>query len=96
MSDLDLFLWALFYLYLFSLHLFVGCHWFLFHAFVLFIHQSIVLNLGISPGFGTVDLVNLAFPATFHIDYVRVYQHPNRQSISCDPPDMPTATYIKK
>ncbi|KAH9837169.1 beta-glucan synthesis-associated [Rhodofomes roseus] len=56
----------------------------------------IIINLGISEGFGGfVDVAHLVFPTTLRVDYVRVYQDPNNIKTSCDPPDAPTATYIK-
>ncbi|KAF9054959.1 glycoside hydrolase family 16 protein [Hymenopellis radicata] len=54
----------------------------------------IMANLGMSTNFGVVDLEHLTFPATMSIDYIRVYQHPSRINIGCDPPDFPTAEYI--
>lgn len=36
----------------------------------------------------------LDFPATMHVDYVRIYQHPNETNVGCDPPEYPTAAYI--
>ena len=40
-----------------------------------------ILNLGMSQNFGTVDLVDLTFPANMYIDYVRVYQRKNAKNI---------------
>ncbi|OZJ03629.1 hypothetical protein BZG36_03729 [Bifiguratus adelaidae] len=57
--------------------------------------MSIVLNLGMSDSFSVADFANLVFPVVFHIDFVRIYQHPDRHSITCDPPDMPTSQYIQ-
>ncbi|KAJ7153034.1 glycoside hydrolase family 16 protein [Mycena crocata] len=54
----------------------------------------ILANLGISQSFGVVDLEHLTFPATMRIDWVRVYQHPDKINIGCDPPERPTAAYI--
>lgn len=57
--------------------------------------MSIIMNFGMSDGFQTIRYSTLQFPATFKIDYVRVYQpdgQPDR--ISCDPQDHPTAAYI--
>lgn len=31
-----------------------------------------------------------------HVDYIRVYQHPDRIATNCDPSDYPTAEFIKK
>jgi len=54
----------------------------------------IIANLGMSRNFGTVDLVDLTFPTTMRIDYIRVYQPSNAINIGCDPKDFPTAAYI--
>ncbi|RPA94517.1 beta-glucan synthesis-associated [Choiromyces venosus 120613-1] len=48
--------------------------------------MSIVLNLGISP----------SWRVTMYIDYVRVYQEEDKESINCDPPGYPTTDYIEK
>ncbi|KZV87024.1 beta-glucan synthesis-associated [Exidia glandulosa HHB12029] len=60
--------------------------------------MSIVFNLAVSHTFGTFDVDQLTFPAEFLIDYVRVYQRDGSpaSAASCDPPDYPTAAYIKK
>ncbi|KAF7327601.1 GH16 domain-containing protein [Mycena kentingensis (nom. inval.)] len=49
---------------------------------------------GISRAFGFVDFERLTFPAEMRVDWVRVYQHPDRINIGCDPPERPTASYI--
>ncbi|KAJ6467111.1 glycoside hydrolase family 16 protein [Mycena vitilis] len=54
----------------------------------------ILANLGISNAFGYIDFEHLVFPATMRIDWVRVYQHPDRINIGCDTPEKPTAAYI--
>ncbi|KAJ7935919.1 glycoside hydrolase family 16 protein [Mycena leptocephala] len=54
----------------------------------------ILANLGISRAFGFVDVDHLTFPATMRIDWVRVYQHPDKINIGCDPPERPTSAYI--
>ncbi|KAF7324805.1 Beta-glucan synthesis-associated protein [Mycena kentingensis (nom. inval.)] len=54
----------------------------------------ILLNLGMSRNFGTVDLDHLTFPTRMRVDYVRVYQYPDQINVGCDPPDYPTAAYI--
>ncbi|GAA5992715.1 hypothetical protein JCM10908_006895 [Rhodotorula pacifica] len=56
----------------------------------------ILLNLGMSSNFGYVDLDNLVFPSKMRVDYVRVYQPEGWQNIGCDPPEYPTADYIKR
>ncbi|KAJ7186059.1 beta-glucan synthesis-associated protein [Mycena filopes] len=55
----------------------------------------ILANLGISPAFGFVDTEHLTFPATMRIDWVRVYQHPDKINIGCDPEGWPTKAYIE-
>ncbi|RKP08190.1 beta-glucan synthesis-associated [Thamnocephalis sphaerospora] len=55
----------------------------------------IIMNVGMSQGFGHVDLENARFPATMYVDYVRIYQHPDRIDVTCDPKDRPTKQYIK-
>lgn len=52
----------------------------------------LLLNLALSPIWGRPD-DNLEWPGEFKIDYVRVYQREKR--MGCDPPDYPTAEYIK-
>ena len=52
------------------------------------------MNFGLSLNFAKVDLVNLKFPATMEVDYIRVYQPKNAKNIGCDPPDYPTKNYI--
>ena len=53
-------------------------------------------NLGMSTGFGAVNLTFLPFPCVLRIDYIRVYQDPNAINVGCDPADFPTAAYIKE
>ncbi|TEB38307.1 glycoside hydrolase family 16 protein [Coprinellus micaceus] len=55
----------------------------------------IIMNLGMSRSFGTVDLADLPFPAHMRVDYIRVYQPHNAINIGCDPKGFPTANYIK-
>ncbi|KAI9284382.1 beta-glucan synthesis-associated [Umbelopsis sp. AD052] len=57
--------------------------------------MSVVLNLGISNNWGNVNMKKLPFPARYYVDYVRIYQHPDRVSLDCDPADYPTSDYIK-
>lgn len=58
--------------------------------------MSIVLNLGISDGFQTINFKELKFPGVMKVDYVRVYQREDAVNIGCDPKDYPTADYIAK
>ncbi|GAA6007084.1 hypothetical protein JCM10207_001500 [Rhodosporidiobolus poonsookiae] len=55
----------------------------------------IITNLGMSNGFTEVELDTLTFPARMRIDYIRVYQQPDRINIGCSPDDYPTADYIE-
>ena len=60
----------------------------------------IILNLGISRNFGTIDWTQImkGFPFEMSIDWVRVYQDPDdpEADVGCDPKDMPTSDYINK
>ena len=58
--------------------------------------QYLIVNLGMSRNFGTVDLEHLTFPATMKVDYIRVYQDPSNKNVGCDPIDFPTAAYINE
>ncbi|RKP08189.1 beta-glucan synthesis-associated, partial [Thamnocephalis sphaerospora] len=55
----------------------------------------IVMNVGMSAGFGEVRADAVKFPATMSIDYVRIYQDPKKVDVTCDPKDRPTQQYIK-
>lgn len=52
------------------------------------------MNLGLSLNFGLIDFDNLVFPTKMLVDYIRVYQHPDRINLGCDPPGYPTNNYI--
>jgi len=56
--------------------------------------MAIVLNLGISPNWQTIDLTTMQFPAVMLIDYVRVYQRKGQTNIGCNPQNYPTTDYI--
>lgn len=58
--------------------------------------QYIIVNLGMSNNFVTVDLANLQFPAVMRVDFIRVYQRSDSKNIGCDPPDFPTEAYIQQ
>jgi beta-glucan synthesis-associated protein KRE6 len=58
--------------------------------------MSLVMNLGISTAWGMILIDQLKFPTVMRIDYVRIYQRPGNESITCDPPGYPTTDYIKK
>ncbi|KAK4702195.1 beta-glucan synthesis-associated protein KRE6, partial [Phenoliferia sp. Uapishka_3] len=55
----------------------------------------IILNLGLSSSFQTINYADLTFPAHMLVDYVRVYQRADSPNIGCDPPGMPTSKYIQ-
>lgn len=57
--------------------------------------MSMILNLGISNSWSEVLIGDLKFPTIMHIDYVRIYQKPGQESVTCDPPGYPTTEYIK-
>ncbi|KAH9944099.1 glycoside hydrolase family 16 protein [Epithele typhae] len=54
----------------------------------------LIMNLGMSFNFGTVDLQHITFPTKMKVDWIRVYQDPSNVNIGCDPPDFPTSDYI--
>jgi beta-glucanase (GH16 family) len=58
--------------------------------------MAIVLNLGISANWQTIDVTTMEFPSEMLIDYVRVYQRKGHTNIGCDPKDFPTADYIQR
>ncbi|KAG2004925.1 beta-glucan synthesis-associated protein KRE6 [Coprinopsis cinerea AmutBmut pab1-1] len=57
--------------------------------------MAIILNLGMSPNWQTIDLSTMIFPGEMLVDYVRVYQRRDAINIGCDPPDYPTKKYIE-
>ncbi|CAA7270511.1 unnamed protein product [Cyclocybe aegerita] len=56
--------------------------------------MAIVLNLGISSNWQTIDLSSMMFPAELKFDYVRVYQRKGQTNVGCNPKDYPTTEYI--
>lgn len=58
--------------------------------------MSVVVNFGMSMSFAQVFLADLAatMPATMRVDYIRIYQDPESESVTCDPPGYPTTAYI--
>lgn len=56
--------------------------------------MSIILNLGISQNWQTIDLTTMEFPAEMLVDYVRVYQRKGSTNVGCSPSGYPTADYI--
>ncbi|KAI9677722.1 MAG: hypothetical protein M1829_002494 [Trizodia sp. TS-e1964] len=58
--------------------------------------MSLVMNFGMSDSFAQVNLPALSalMPAKMRFDYVRIYQDPANQMVSCDPPGYETTDYI--
>lgn len=56
----------------------------------------ILMNQGISKNFGGIDWDELIFPSVMSVDWVRVYQPVGERNVGCDPPDMPTSSYISR
>lgn len=58
--------------------------------------MAMVMNFGMSNGFSQLNLTGLAhlMPATMRVDYLRIYQDEDNQSVTCDPPGYPTTDYI--
>lgn len=56
--------------------------------------MSVIMNLGISESWTSIDFAALYFPTTMHIDYVRLYQREGDESVTCDPPGYETTEYI--
>lgn len=58
--------------------------------------MSIIMNLGLSNNWdGNIAWGNLHWPSKMRIDYVRVYQPPDKKSLTCDPSEHPTYDYIQ-
>ncbi|CAA7260065.1 unnamed protein product [Cyclocybe aegerita] len=56
----------------------------------------IIINLGMSENFGTIDFEHLTFPVHMKVDYIRVYQDMYHVNVGCDPPNFPTEQYINQ
>ncbi|KAF2719291.1 glycoside hydrolase family 16 protein [Polychaeton citri CBS 116435] len=57
--------------------------------------MSMVLNLGFSHAWVDVQFQDLRFPTVMYVDYVRWYQNPDEEMVTCDPPGYETTEYIK-
>jgi beta-glucan synthesis-associated protein KRE6 len=57
-----------------------------------------IANFGMSTGFSELNLTGLAplMPATMRFDHIRIYQDPDFESVTCDPPGYETTAYIAK
>lgn len=60
--------------------------------------MSVVMNFGMSPSFSTIYMANIAelLPATMRFDYIRIYQDPENEMVTCDPPGYPTTSFIQQ
>ena len=65
-------------------------------TFLSFTKKYVIINLGMSKNFGSIDFAHLTFPNHLRIDYIRVYQDMNHINIGCDPEDFPTSAYINE
>jgi len=58
--------------------------------------MSMILNLGMSNTWTSINWEKLVFPAVMRIDYIRLYQKKGSEMVTCDPPGYETTDYIKK
>ncbi len=60
--------------------------------------MAIVLNFGMSSSFTPLNLTGLAplLPAKMRFDYVRIYQDPDHEMVTCDPPGYDSTGYIEE
>ncbi|KAF8969431.1 glycoside hydrolase family 16 protein [Flammula alnicola] len=56
----------------------------------------IIVNLGMSRNFGSIDFEHLVFPNHMRVDYIRVYQDVQHIKVGCNPKDFPTEDYINQ
>ncbi|EEH42350.2 uncharacterized protein PADG_07170 [Paracoccidioides brasiliensis Pb18] len=59
--------------------------------------MALILNFGMSKTFAPLNLTGLAklMPATMRFDYIRIYQDPDKESVTCDPTGYETTRYIR-
>ncbi|PGH14751.1 hypothetical protein AJ80_05795 [Polytolypa hystricis UAMH7299] len=59
--------------------------------------MALIMNFGMSHSFTGVNITGLAklMPAIMRFDYVRIYQDPDMESVTCDPPGHETTEYIR-
>ncbi|KAJ5223784.1 hypothetical protein N7468_008326 [Penicillium chermesinum] len=58
--------------------------------------MSMVMNLGMADNFAPQNKsIREYMPAYLRFDYVRIYQSPDEESITCDPPGYETTEYIE-
>lgn len=60
--------------------------------------MALVLNFGMSNSFANINWTGIGhqLPATMRFDYIRLYQDPNSQSVTCDPEGYPSTSYIRQ
>ncbi|KAI0036076.1 beta-glucan synthesis-associated [Vararia minispora EC-137] len=58
--------------------------------------MSIIINLGISQSWQTIDTTTMIFPAELRVEYVRLYQRKGQTNLGCDPSSFPTMDYITR
>ncbi|KAJ5739506.1 hypothetical protein N7533_012290 [Penicillium manginii] len=59
--------------------------------------MSVVFNLGMADNFAPQNhSIKEYMPAYLRVDYIRIYQDPDEESITCDPPGYETTGYIKE
>ncbi|KAF2771991.1 beta-glucan synthesis-associated [Teratosphaeria nubilosa] len=56
--------------------------------------MSIIMNLGFSTSWVSVDWGKLVFPTVMRVDHVRWYQKEGEETVTCDPPGFETTEYI--
>ncbi|KAK2753132.1 hypothetical protein FQN55_005092 [Onygenales sp. PD_40] len=60
--------------------------------------MALIMNFGMSNSFAYLNLTGLKtlMPAVMRFDYVRIYQDPEKESVTCDPPGLETTGYIRR
>lgn len=59
--------------------------------------MSLVMNMGMADNFAPQNHTIREFmPALLRFDYVRIYQDPDDESVTCDPPGYETTKYIEQ
>ncbi|KAJ5205269.1 Concanavalin A-like lectin/glucanases superfamily [Penicillium cf. griseofulvum] len=59
--------------------------------------MALIMNMGMADNFAPQNKSIIDFmPAILRFDYVRIYQDPDDESVTCDPPGYETTGYIEK
>lgn len=59
--------------------------------------MALIMNMGMADNFAPQNKSIIDFmPAILRFDYVRIYQDPDDESVTCDPPGYGTTKYIEK